>query len=177
MSHTSAMINPQIIERLSLYLHALGVDAPDAFKLSENILKQCIADHPHDPHKQLDVAIAKVQQCRDTWLNAASPELYPDALPQTGEAQLGMQVWHLRRVLSQTHGNILNDMPSKEQCQAILEGCWPVVPTNRPVEMPRQSFGNLPGPLRMAMWKRIWRSMRNKVSSSKDRQNESEISS
>jgi hypothetical protein len=165
MSDTRPLIpiNPQMLERLCLYLHACGIPIATARITAAQLLRDAAVDVPTNPVEQMDRAMAKVQQWRDTWLNHVDPQRYPDALPQHGEAQMSLIYWHMRRVLESVHDIEGLPTPDEQQCRAVLAECWPVTPACRPTAMPKQSFGSLPCTLRKGFWKVKWQQLRNRA--------------
>lgn len=158
-----AMINPQRLERLSLYLQALGVDAPLAKKASETLLRDCMLALPHPGSDPMKLAMGRIETWKTAWVSHADAERYPDTLPLNGEGQLALAIWQMRQTMTNTHASFTQAAPDESQSRAMLEGCWPVVPPRRPTAMPRQSFGNLPSLLRRVFWRVKWQQIRETV--------------
>jgi hypothetical protein len=157
------MITTAIVERLSLYLQTCGLEPSLAEQTAVEVAKMCQDQSAGDEQKLLDLAITHIQRLQESWLDHAMQTQSTKSLPKVGQAQLALAKYQMQRVINDKQCNITDQTQCQTHSPALLKHCYPATPPLKAVDMPRQSFGPLPGPIRLAFWKLLWRRFRQKL--------------
>ncbi len=164
-SQVQTMIDPAIVERLSLYLQTCGIASELAKSSALQVLDACDEQAEGDDQKRLDLAMIYIEQWQQGLLDDVIQMHAPQSLPAKGLGQWALARYALQRTIRDEQLTVSPHPPTAAQCTAVTQQAYPATPPLKSVDMPRQSFGPLPGPIRLTFWKLLWRRLRQKCKS------------